>query len=350
MTTRKSLYNCMSGKVIKIFNSVKKIIEKIDIKKRLKRLYDVASAISTISIFLGIVLFFIGKVTSNNQSDNDLIMSQVRKEVGDATITSINIADIHGFGNDSIVVTAGEETTMDGQGELIILDSVNNKVLNEMNDPLGLKSSYKTTFSQKLFLDGQGIFPYNVEFINVDKNPAKEFVVQYLCWGSNYNANFPAIYRYSYETEEYELFGTLPVPYFMDNKHYNVDGEVDGYQVIYENTSLDGFIPEQVESSFCHGVISDGVQKYDLPVYSNSCRYFWTKPEDDFSRNGLVDVYKNYDTDKYGINVYWPWVQDNKLTWGLMESLDDVELSEPITSSVIQAVLDDKSYEKWKIE
>lgn len=332
-----------------ILNAGKKV-RKVKVKNFFLRIYGIASVVSTLSIFIGIVLFLIGKITSNNQSDNDLIMSQISKEVGNATITSINMADIHGFGNESIVVTAGEETSMNGQGELIILDSVNNKILNEMNDPLGLKSSYKTTFSQRLSSEGQGLFPYNVEFINVDNSPAKEIIVQYMSWGSAYNVNYPAIYRYSYELEKYELFGTLPIPYFMDNKFYNADKKVTGYRVIYENTSLDGIIPKQVKSDFCHCIVSDGIKEYDLPVYSDSCVYYWTKTEENYSKNDLVVVYKNYDTDKYGINVYCPSENNNKLTWGLMESINDAELSEPISSSKIQVVLDEKAYEKWNIE
>ncbi len=344
------LSNHIRTNILKMCKLEKRIAEKRYLKKFFKRVYNFTSVVSTFSVFFGVVLFFIGKITSNNQSDNDLIMQQVRNEVGDATITSIYVADIHGFGNDSIVVTASEENIINGQGELIILDSVNNKILSEMNDPLGLKSSYKTTFSQKLSAEGQGLIPYNVEFINVDNSPAKELIVQYMVWGSTYYANYPAIYRYSYESEEYELFGTLPIPYYIDNKFYGSDGEVIGYQVIYENTTLDGYVPIQMKSDYFHSIISDGKREYDLPVYSDSCNYYWTKMEDDYSKNDLVVVYKNYDTGKYGINIYYPCIKDGKLTWGLTESIDDVEFSGRISNLSVQTVLDNRAYEKWNIE
>lgn len=46
-------------------------------------MYQIVSVISTLAIFTGALYFVIGKVTNNNQSDNDLIMKQIKADIGE---------------------------------------------------------------------------------------------------------------------------------------------------------------------------------------------------------------------------------------------------------------------------
>lgn len=315
-----------------------------------KWIYYITDSLATLSILLGVILFIYGRISNNNQSDNDLIMKQIRKEVGDMKISSISAEDLHGFGTDSIVVTAyNKDENVESAGHLMILDRVENKILREMNDLLGYKGLYKTTFSQNLLLEGTRLIPYNVVFFNADKDPTKEFIVHYYFMGADYDAVFPAVYRYSYEKAQYELFGTLPIPHYVDNKMYDKNGNVGGQRVVYENTSIDGYVPEDAYCMFMPEMLSDGKNEYELPMYSNSSCYYFAKNRGEKEANNIVTLYKLQDGEQYGLNIYFPCVEDGKLVWGLVESYISSELSGSSSLYDIQMFLDKNSYETWKL-
>ena len=134
----------------RIAGAISKIHVGFNLKKIVHTMYQIVSVISTLAIFTGALYFVIGKVTNNNQSDNDLIMKQIKADIGEnQQIINIEVADIHGFGNDSIIVTTanGNMSNEGDNNKLVILESVENEILNSMNDLLGLKSNYKITFS-----------------------------------------------------------------------------------------------------------------------------------------------------------------------------------------------------------
>ncbi len=105
------------------------------------KLYEWISVFSTLSIFGGLAIFIYGRFAKNNQSDNDLIMQQIIDEVAGEEIISINVEDIHGFGNNSIIVSSCNRSR-DYYDEypsnnLLILDLTENEILHSMDDLLG---------------------------------------------------------------------------------------------------------------------------------------------------------------------------------------------------------------------
>lgn len=98
--------------------------------KKIKLIYNVLSVISTLAILSGAVLFVYGNIKDSNTSDNNLIMEQIKKATKDKKIISVNTADIYGFGNESIIVTASnyKESAKDNYGNnLVILDRMDNE-------------------------------------------------------------------------------------------------------------------------------------------------------------------------------------------------------------------------------
>lgn len=193
--------------------------------KYLKKLYRIIEIVYTLSFFSFLLYFLIGCFFSDNQSDNDLIMKQIKEEISkNGEITSIYVDDIHGFGNNSIIATtqtidynAGVETN-----KLIILDLVENTFLHNIHDPFGLKSSYKTTLSYSLDGENAVLVPEIEYVLDIDEDPTKEILVRYNYFGSQYGAYGPAIFKYSYEKMQYQLIGTYPVCGKLDLATYSM--------------------------------------------------------------------------------------------------------------------------------
>ncbi len=332
---------------VKLSAELKKIFNKKSICDSLKTLYKIISVISTLSIFAGVILFLWGKITRNNLSDNNLVMKQIRKETGEVFINSITTADIHGFGNNSIIVTAAD-TNFPGKpaNSFIILDTVNNRVLGNMNDLLGIKSSYKVTLSHKLRYGETELMPTNVKVEDICGDSTKEILVMYEVLQSTYGAQFPAIYRYSYEKEKYELFGTFPIPYYEDNSLISPrTGEPFGYQVLWHYSSFDGYVPEECGDA-TPGVLADDEREYCLPCYSQFCKAYWAH----YGRmQALIVSYRVAGSDQANINIYHPHISDNKLEWGLARSFDNTGFLWNISAGDIQRFLDDND-EGWELE
>lgn len=328
---------------------IRTALEKLRGAQLAKKLYGIVSVISTLSIFAGILLYVFGKLTSNNQSDNDLIMNQIRNEVGEANIISIDVADIHGFGNNSIIITAINDYSSNGVGELLILDVINNRLLSTMNDFLGIKSSYRTTFSHLLSAEGIGLYPCDVKVLNLSDDASKEIMVAYEVFGSTFGARYPAIYKYSYEKTRYELFGTLPIPHYEDNRNYDENGLVAGYEVYYEKTPVNGFTLSDSLDIIHVDSLSDGEREYSLPLYSDYCNYFWGKIKI-FDNDCLIVAYVAPNHEEFYLNTYIPSIKGDVLEWGMVDSIKNTNLNRYSTVEDIQAVLDEYAVHEIVIE
>lgn len=119
-------------KIKVLFSGVAEFLKRNQV---LTKLYNIISIIATLTIFSGLILFLYGRIVKSNQSDNDLIMKQIKKEIGNDDIISLNTVDIHGFGNNSIIVTTSSNQGINNDSNnLLILDVVNNEILKGMND------------------------------------------------------------------------------------------------------------------------------------------------------------------------------------------------------------------------
>ena len=198
----------------------------------LKKFYHIIEVVYTLSFFSFLLYFVIGCFVHDNQSDNDLIMKQIKEEITEeGEITSIIVDDVHGFGNISIIATTRTlDYDKDAEtNKLIILDLVENKVLNSLHDPFGLKSSYKTTFSYSIDVEGAVPDPVIEYVLDIVGDSTKEIMVRYYYWGSTYGAYGPAIFKYSYEAMEYQLIGTYPMCEKLDLATYTEDGSISGF-------------------------------------------------------------------------------------------------------------------------
>ena len=298
--------------------------------KCLKKIYRIIEIVYTLSFFLFLVYFVIGCFIHDNRSDNDLIMKQIKEEISKSgEITSIIVDDIHGFGNNSIIATTrtidydiGVETN-----KLVILDLVENQFLHNIHDPFGLKSSYKTTLSYSIDVDNSVPSPKVEYILNIDDDAAKEILVRYNYFGSQYGAYSPAIFKYSYEKEQYQLIGTYPVCGKLNLATYSDDSVIVGFstQIIetpffYNDDNIS--IPRGMKCT--HENI-----EFNLPEYSmTSCRSYWAT-----GFWGTVLVVLQWDwqntqdywqppSTEYYINIYQPMYdsEDESIRWNIIFS------------------------------
>lgn len=288
-------------------------------KKRLifSKIYSVISVFATLTIFSGLILFIYGKIVKNNRSDNDLVMKQIKDEVQNEEICSLNTADIHGFGNTSIIVTTSENTGAGiGNNRLLILDVVDNDILRDMNDFFHTKSNFKTTFSYSLSSEEIHFWPETQYVLDILGNSAKELIVKYYVWGSNYSANCTAIFSYSYKDEAYELIGTYPENNKYDLKELDKHGNVKRrYAKIIETCFNDN---EKVGFDFIR--CTDGKTSFNLNCGADYNDEYWIR---EGNRNELVIVTSDpYFEQKTYINIYQPIYDeaDRALKWNLLYS------------------------------
>ena len=274
-------------------------------------------------IFSGIILFFIGQVTRNNKSDNNLIMSQIQNAVGNGKIDSIRKEDLHGFGHDSILVTIDnqENLSQDIHNKLIIMDTVENKILHDMNDLLGFKSSYKITFSYVLGCEMIDLHPkleYVFDMIE-DEDSAKELVVKYgiMEHGFGENINYIAIFKYSYDNTRYEIIGTYPVCEKLDLSEEYKEGNVLHISKYPQEvkTDFNNLNCQKLELLKCY----DDEKNFNLTGYSDSTyKDCWAATK----YHGNVLIIMQVDTDKMKalVNCYCPIYENDELAWNAVFS------------------------------
>ena len=283
-----------------------------------QNLYRIISIFSTLTIFSGLVLFLYGKMVKSNQSDNDLIMTQIKNELDDSEIYSITTTDIHGFGNNSIIVTAGNRSWDENDSnKIVILDLISNEILRNMDDLFGMRASYKTTFSYSLESENITFQPETEYVLDIIGDSTKEIIVKYFVEGSTYGANSTGIFRYSYENEKYQLIGTYPESKKMDVGIYDNNGNLIGFHA--QKVFTDFNYVRNKDGSYIQ--CFDGSDHFLLNAGSWYNREYWI----DSSVLGRCLVTLN--DDKYYenltyINVYDPIYdkQDFSISWNLLYS------------------------------
>lgn len=290
-------------------------------KMIIKKIYIIISVLSTLSIFAGLLYFAIGHFFKNNLSDNDLIMNQIKDELSvNEEIVTINVNDIHGFGNNSIVVTtsSGGNVKYDSadNNRLIILDLIENEFLQNINDPFGIKSSYKTTFSYRLLSENIHFYPIVNNIIDIIGDSTKEILVDYQVWGSTYGAYGTAIFKYSYDTSQYSIIGTYPLCEKLSLTTYDEDGNVITSKAQIVDTDFKTSVITSDELIECHDEMGD----FNLTMNSAYCLDYWG----DSDTLGLIMIItKRYPLDeKLLINAYHPIYSDidNSLSWNALFS------------------------------
>lgn len=185
-----------------------------------KKTYMVISIISTLTIFSAVLLFAIGQLGIESSCDDDLIMHNIKKQIPDnLEITSITTQDIHGFGNDSLVVLAANTNTEDGSSanQLLVFDKVDNGVLNQIYNFAGYGSNYKLSYMFSLVSEDNSEFKpfgYALELLDVVEltgDTSKELVVMFMAIPSGTSGYYQiGIFSYSFDKQAYYLVGTYP--------------------------------------------------------------------------------------------------------------------------------------------
>ncbi len=320
------LRNIIKDKLKKIIKYAKKSYHFM--KKILWKMYQVISVISTLTIFTGVIYFVSGKVTSNNQSDNDLIMLQIKEEICEnQEIINIEAVDIHGFGNNSIIVTTGNDGGDEDNNRLIILESVENEILQSMNDLFGLKSSYRTTFTYGLKGENMCLYPVINSVSDIIGDSTKEILINYYVWGSTYDAYYTAIFKYSYEDERYEIIGTYPIAEKTDHTKYDKQGNIIYNKAMMVETKFDDVLYEGKDVY----EFSDLTKTFNLTSYSAYCRDYWAE----FSNMGrvLVVVKREKYCEEALVDCYLPSYEEKErnLRWNKVYSENTIELPENYT-------------------
>lgn len=102
-----------------------------------RKAYSIVSVISTLAVFSAFFLFCIGKIGLETRSDDDLIMYSILQQIPETlSISDITTYDIHGFGNESIIVLAeSKEFSKENKGianQLLVFDQINNDFLSRV--------------------------------------------------------------------------------------------------------------------------------------------------------------------------------------------------------------------------
>ncbi len=206
-----------------------KIVNGIQIiRPYIKFVYSIISVISTLAIFSALVIFLIGKTKLGNVCDDDLTMQRIKKQLPDnLTISDIYMEDIHGLGNDSIIVLAVDNEESEIANKFLIFDKIENDILNQFNNLFGYGSNYKLSYTFSLEESSYGITPTYypdsleiVDTVDLTGDLSKEIVVKFLPIPNGNAAIYEiGIFSYSYETHKYRLLGTYP-----PSQLYDVDG------------------------------------------------------------------------------------------------------------------------------
>ncbi len=196
-------------------------------KKLVSMIYHFISVMSTLAIFSAVALFFFGRTLIGDNCDDDLIMTRIKEQIPDnLTISKIYMQDIHGFGNESIIVLACGDCVegSDGLGQslttanqLLIFDKIDNSILNQIYNLYGLGSNYKLSciFSLVDPYAGGGFFwGYSLDLIDTVEltgDLSKEIVVKFQAEPAGTAGNYKiGIFSYSFEQHCYYMLGTFP--------------------------------------------------------------------------------------------------------------------------------------------
>lgn len=209
-------------RVLRFF--VKKLINFIErLISIIKRLYIGVSIISTLTVFSGIFLYIIGNIFNYYKTDDDLILDHIQETLDkDYVINEIVSSDLHGFGNNSIIVITHkipyefdfETGAIDPRTQILIFDEVNNGILNQLYNLCGFGSNYSLRYQFALASDGYGA-SYGAEIddiidLNGDKIP-EICIIFYESGGGSAGNYINGIFGYSIRDRKYHLVGTYDI-------------------------------------------------------------------------------------------------------------------------------------------
>lgn len=214
----------MRKKLKKVINCLGKFISKV---------YHVISVLSTLAIFSALLLFLLGRNEISTSCDDDLIMARIKEQIPEnLTVTKICMQDIHGFGNESIIVLAyknyleDRDESLSAANQLLIFDKIDNSILNQMNNLYGYGSNYKLSYIFSLddpYMD-EYIWGYSLELLDIVEltgDLSKEIIVKFYVEPPSTARDYKiGIFSYSFDRQCYYMLGTFP-----PSKQYQLNEE-----------------------------------------------------------------------------------------------------------------------------
>lgn len=303
------------------------------LKKFIKKAYLVITVISTLSVFSVFLYASIGLFYRNTKSDNDIILEQVYNKLEEGEqIEAVKFVDLHGMGDESIVLVTGGSDGRNEMNRVLILEKLTNGFFSKIFNPFGFESEYITKYSYHN--DELGWVSVNsIDYINhISSNITKDIVISYMYFGTTYGARDYIIIGYSGEDQSYHIIGTYPPVFKVDGlSSYDEEGKVTG-----------SFYKEVKDKDFYE---SDSYEQQ----YSDLCVPIWLEDRDGYKTLMVVSTYKQ--AKECLINLYCPRLKDGKLVWDIFFSeFFDIDSHREISDSEkILDLLSSKSYHNYHL-
>lgn len=203
---------------------MKKIIKKYKSKisfyikqKLLKNIFSILNKISSLAIVGILMLYIIGVVFNISIVKDDIVYNDIKKQIPkNSFISEVVSADIHGLGNNSIIVLVSTDVSNDSNpNELLIFDEVGNTFLKYFYRPFKIGSSYILKY--RLSLESEEEIKYgptsieDIELVDLTGDQVKEIVTYWQSFGASDGLETPCII--SWQKGEYKLLGSFPPGY-----------------------------------------------------------------------------------------------------------------------------------------
>lgn len=293
----------------------------------LKRVYSVITVVTTLLAFLGVFLFLCGKLLLGDKCDDDLTMQRIKKQMPtNLTITDIYMEDIHGFGNESLIILASNlDVGHNIANQLLIFDKIENNILNQIYNLFGYGSNYKCSYSFSLQnLDEKWLMSFYpqykslklgyslkiVDMLDLTGDMSKEIVVKFMplddCGSIAGNGGYydTGIFSYSYEKNNYYLLGTYP-PYNDDRIPQKTTFDRNSYNKL-EEFKLEGGLDKFYNEFFMK-------KNFSSDIVLVRTKVIW-----DYKNESYTDPHR------YNISVFEPTLnnKENILNWKEIFSKD----------------------------
>lgn len=303
------------------------------LKMCIRKVYFAISVISTLSVFSVFLYAFIGLFYNTTKSDNDIIIEQVYDKLeGGEKIEAVKFVDLHGLGDESIVLVTGGSDSRSEMNRVLILEKLTNGFFSKIFNPFGFESEYITKFSY--YNNELGWVSVNdIEYVDhISSNITKDIVISYMYFGTTYGAREYVIIGYSEEDQSYHIIGTYPPVFKMDGlSTYDDVGKVTSSY--YKEVNIKDFYE------------SDSFEQQ----YSNLCVPIWMEDSYGYKTLMVVSTYKQ--AKECLVNLYCPRLKDGKLVWDIFfsEFLDISSHREVTDSEKMLDLLTTKTYHDYHL-
>lgn len=304
-------------------SNIKKQKKKIKFIKIFKFIYSAISVVSTLTVFSALILFVLGKTGMAASCDDDLIMQNIMSQLpSDSEIQDIKMLDIHGFGNQSIIVIADRKSDYiyydpdhrKPRHKLFIFDQIENSVLNQFYNLFGYGSKYNLSYSFALnTLDGTPNADYFAEIMDVVEltdDTSKEIVIRFIDpLGGTVGSYLIGIFSYSFQRETYYLLGSFPPTVCVeDDSELELEELEEGLKSFYQEP----YYKNDYDESETFDLGSGAFKENDIFIEEqNEVLLIRTAP--DYGEESNADPHKQY------ISVFYPRYNRelDELSWGL---------------------------------